>query len=78
MSKRRYMHGKRRRRSPIKDVDTTFADRIYTKERVDKSLEDTGHYTHKGGRGKKREIESYTGKPVGGGSGKIFLGGLEI
>ena len=69
------MHGKRRKRSPIKDIDPEFADRVYTKERVDKTLEDTGHYTHKGGRGKKREEESYTGVDVGGGT--IFKGELD-
>jgi len=43
---RRYMHGKRRRRSPIKqDVDTTAVDRVYTEERVNTDLRKKGLHT---------------------------------
>tara|TARA_R100000808_G_C2008795_1_gene62329 strand:+ start:53 stop:373 length:321 start_codon:yes stop_codon:yes gene_type:complete len=39
-SKRRFMHGKRRRRSPLKTdtLETTLADSVYSKEKVDKAL----------------------------------------
>jgi len=51
--KRRFMHGKRRKRSPIKnDVDTTFADAVYSKTKVDESLTKSGHHTEGDLRGK--------------------------
>ena len=74
--KRRYMHGKRRRRSPLhQDVDTTLVDKVYTKERVDTELEKSGHYSEKSIRGKKKPSEHYTGKSTGG--GKVFSGSLD-
>ena len=39
MSKRRYMHGKRRRRSPIKDVDTIHLIR-------NGKIVESGKYSH--------------------------------
>ena len=80
--KRRFMHGKRRKRSPLhqdttapQDVDTTWADTVYTKERVDSGLDKSGHYTTKSARGKKKPSEHYTGKVVSG--GKVFLGDVD-
>ena len=77
--KRRFMHGKRRRKSPIKqDLDLSLTDTVYTKQRVDSELRKSGHYAGPKdslARGKKRESESYTGKDVGG--GMVFLGGSD-
>ena len=76
------MHGKRRKRSPLHqdttaslDVDTTWADKVYTKERVDSELDTSGHYTTARARGKKKPSEHYSGKVVPG--GKVFSGNLD-
>ena len=69
------MHGKRRRRSPLRqidttrgDVDTTWADKVYTKTKVDAELEKSGHHSEKGIRGKKKSKEHKTseGTSLGG------------
>ena len=63
--KRRFMHGKRRKRSPLHqdtsaidttkgDVDTTWVDRVYTETKVNEELEKSGHHSEKGVRGKKK------------------------
>ena len=49
------MHGKRRRRSPIQNtsnIDTTFADAVYSKTKVDESLTKSGRHTEGDLRGK--------------------------
>ena len=49
------MHGKRRRRSPIQNtgnIDTTFADAVYSKTKVDENLTKSGHHTEGDLRGK--------------------------
>ena len=55
------MHGKRRRRSPLRqidtakgDVDTTWVDKVYTETKVDEELKKSGHHSEKGLRGKKK------------------------
>jgi len=63
--KRRFMHGKRLRRSPIKntdDVDTTFADAVYSKTKVDESLTKSGHHTEGNIRGDKKSEYHETGQ----------------
>ena len=71
------MHGKRRRRSPLhQDVDTAWADKVYTKETVDKKLEESGYYTEGSTRGTKIKVGHYEGKNVGG--GKTFLGEINL
>ena len=45
-SKRRFMHGRRRRRSPLLQSDTlevTLADSVIRKDRVDKTLTEKGY-----------------------------------
>ena len=80
--KRRFMHGKRRRKSPLRqdttrsrDIDTTWADKVYTREKVDSELDKSGHYTTESARGKKKPSEHYSGKVVSG--GKVFSGKLD-
>ena len=53
-----------KRRSPLRqidttrgDVDTTWADKVYTKTKVDAELEKSGHHSEKGIRGKKKSKE---------------------
>ena len=44
-SKRRFMHGRRRRRSPLLQSDTlevTLADSVYKKDKVNKTLVEKG------------------------------------
>ena len=63
--KRRFMHGKRLRRSPIKNtdnVDTTFADAVYSKTKVDESLTKSGRHTEGNIRGDKKSEYHETGK----------------
>ena len=83
------MHGKRRKRSPLHqdtsvidttkgDVDTTWVDKVYTKGKVDTELDKSGHYSEGSTRGKKKSEEHYTGKAIGGGNKKTFLGELDI
>lgn len=55
--------------SPFKknsDVDTTWADSVYTQEKVDDSLKKSGHHTEKKIRGKKNTDQG--AKNVGGGN----------
>ena len=63
-----------KRRSPLRqidttrgDVDTTWADKVYTKTKVDEELTKSGHHTGKGIRGKKKskEHKSSEGKSLG-------------
>ena len=79
-AKRRCMHGKRLKRSPIRQdststskVDTTFIDRVFNKQRVNSELEKDNRYTTGDARGLKKSKEHYTGVKVGGGS-ETFLG----
>jgi len=58
------------KKSPIKDVDTTFADRIYTKNKVDESLKKKGLHTEGDLRGKKDTTPS-SGANTGTGSQMI-------
>ena len=63
--KRRFMHGKRLRRSPIKntdDVDTTFADKVYNKDKVDENLTKSGRHTEGNIRGDKKSEYHETGQ----------------
>ncbi len=55
-----YGHGNS---SPAKqDVDTGFADRVYSKARVDEGLTKSGHHTEGSLRGKKKSKHHDTGK----------------
>ena len=73
--KRRYMHGKKMRRSPIhQDIDTTFVDKVFAKVRVDEGLDKSGRYKEGETRGKEKPFGHYAGVGVGGGSKKTFLG----
>ena len=52
-----------KRRSPLRqidttrgDVDTTWADKVYTKTKVDEELTKSGHHTGKGIRGKMKKV----------------------
>ncbi len=51
-SKRRFMHGRRRRRSPLRSIekdlsdetlDTSFVDAVYRVDRVNKTLKEMGY-----------------------------------
>ena len=46
----------------LQDVDTGFADKVYTKARVDDELTKSGHHTEGGLRGKKKSKHHDTGK----------------
>ena len=80
---RKFMHGKRMRRSPIRkdtpvidvtkgDVDTSLADIVYTKEKVDEELRKSGHHTEEAIRGKKVSEKHRVGTETSG--GKVFEG----
>ena len=63
--KRRFMHGKRLRRSPIKntdDVDTTYVDTVYSKDKVDENLTKGGYHTEGDIRGDKKSEYHETGQ----------------
>ena len=53
--------------SPIKDIDTTFVDRVYRKDKVDESLKKKGLHTEGDLRGKKDTTPS-SGANTGKGS----------
>ena len=74
------MHGKRRRRSPLRqnestidttrgDVDTSWVDKVYTETKVDEELKKSGHHSEKGIRGKKisKSHKTSEGTSLGGG-----------
>ena len=44
------------------DVDTTLADKVYSKTKVDENLEKSGHHTEGSIRGKKKSIHHDTGQ----------------
>ena len=87
--KRRFMHGKRRRRSPIKNdvLDTTWADQVYAKTKVDADLTKKGYHTsgvtESGGslRGHKKSKYHHTGDTSVAGSGVVggaSYGGVDM
>ena len=51
--------------SPLKNpdnVDTTFADKVYSKNKVDENLNKSGHHTEGDLRGKKKSKHHDTGQ----------------
>lgn len=70
-------------KSPLKDIDTTFVDRIYQESKTDEVLRKKGYHTgkkHDGTydkklRGKKNTEPSY-GKEVGGNNRMLGSGDL--
>ena len=69
------MHGKRMKRSPLHgDVDTAWADKVYTNIKVDEELDKSGHYKEGETRGKEKPFGHYGGQTIGGGD--VFLGEL--
>ena len=75
---RRYMHGKKMRRSPIhQNVDTTLVDKVFAKARVDEELDKRDRYKEGDARGKNKPFGHYGGISAGGGSKQTFLGTLD-